>query len=99
MECKLGQNEPFRDTFHPVNVRGMENLKKKNGSQMCLRFHILGYYLDDCNYKSGHDNLASDETEDIKTFTGKAKNNRGQFQTQRRGRNDTRDITPNKNPT
>ena len=29
MECKLGQNESFRDIFHPGNVRGMENQKKK----------------------------------------------------------------------
>ena len=77
----------------------MENPKKKHGSQMCLRFHILSYCLDDCNYKSGHDNLDSDKTEDLKTFTGKANDNRGQCQTHHRGENDNRVITPNNNPT
>ena len=77
MDCKLGQNESFRDIFHPGNVRGMENQKKRNGSQMCIRFHTLGYCFDDFNYKSGHGNLDSDETKDLKTFTGKAKDNRG----------------------
>ena len=46
---------------------------------MSLRFHTFGYCFDDCNYKSGHENIDSDETEDLKTFTGKAKDNRGQF--------------------
>ena len=98
MECKLGQNEPFRDIFHPGNVRGMENPKKNNGSQMCLWFHTSGYCFDDCNCKSGHGNLKLDETEDLKKFTGKTKYNIGQLQTRSRGGNDNWDITPNNNP-
>ena len=66
---------------------------------MCIRFHTLGYCFDDFNYKSGHGNLDSDETKDLKTFTGKAKDNRGQFQTRCRGGNYNRDITLNNNPT
>ena len=61
--------------------------------------HTLGYSFDDCNYKSGHGSLDSDETEDLKTFTCKAKDNRGQFQNCCRGGNDNRDITTNINPT
>ena len=66
---------------------------------MCLRLQTLGYCFDDCNYKSVHDNLDSDAADNLKTITGKAKYNRGQFQTRRRGANDNRDITLNNNPT
>ena len=66
---------------------------------MCLRFHTLVYCFDDCNYKSGHGSLDSDETEDFKTFIGKAKDNRGQFHTRHRRGNNNRDITLNNNPT
>ena len=83
--CKLSHNEPFRDIFHPGNVRDMTKPTKKNGHQMCLRFHTLGYCFDDCNYKSGHGTLDTDEAKDLKDFNKKAKENRNRFQNQRRG--------------
>ena len=52
---------------------------------MCLRFHTLGYCFDDCNFKSGHGTLDTDEASDLKEFNAKAKENRNKFQNQRRG--------------
>ena len=83
--CKLAHNEPFRDIFHPGNIREFSKPVKKNGSQMCLRFHTLGYCFDDCAFKSGHGNLDSEEATELKTFNDKAKENRSRFQNQRRG--------------
>ena len=60
---------------------------KKNGTQMCLRFHTLRYYFKDYNFENGRGNLGSDKANDLKVFNSKAKDNGNKFQNQRRGGN------------
>ena len=67
-KCKLGQNEQFKDIFHPGNIKGMDKPMKKDGCMMCIRWHSLGYCFEDCRFKSGHGKLDELEEKSLKNY-------------------------------
>ena len=75
--CQLTPNEPFRDLFHPGNIRQLKK-PERNGVMLCMRFHILGYCFSDCKYKSGNGVLGEAE-QAMKTFVAQARTNLKQF--------------------
>ena len=85
-QCKLGNNELFRDIFHPSNIKGIEKPKNNNGQQLCLRYHTLGYCFEVCGYKSGHGQLNDAETILVKTFVETARSAKAVFRNNRGSR-------------
>ena len=89
--CTLEPTEMFRDVFHPGNVRFLVKPKLKTGTEMCLRFHALGFCFRDCKHKEGHGTLDADETALLKTYVEGARSSRRNFQNGRnRNGNDQR---------
>ena len=82
--CKLKQDEQFRDIFHPGNVRTITKPKFKSGVEMCLRYHSLGFCFGDCKHVAGHGDMDNEETIEFCQFVGTARSSRAAFQ-QRRG--------------
>ena len=67
----------------PSNVRSLEKPKNRNGQQLCLRFHTLGYCFEDCGYKNGHGQLDSNETSSVKAFVEAARASKSTFRSRR----------------
>ena len=85
--CMLQLNEQFRDLFHPGNLRNVEKPKLKCGTQICLRYHCIGYCFTDCKFKDGHAGLNDTETASLKSFVEGARASRTSYTQHRNGSN------------
>ena len=98
-DCRLSSNEPFREMFHPGNIRTLKK-PENNGVMLCMRYHTLGYCFSDCKYKSGHGVLGAAEAA-MKTFVAQARANLPHFRRHgnRNGREQHHPSTSNTTPT
>ena len=84
--CRLAPHEQYKDIFHPGNLRRLTTRpKNRNGQQLCLRFHTLGYCFQDCRYTSGHGTLNSQEEAEMVTAITQAHEIRATHQQQYQG--------------
>ena len=70
---------------------------KKNGNQICLRYHCSGFCFKDCKFASGHGTLEGEEKADLIAFMAKARDARKNFATKnrpRQGNDQTTTSTP-----
>ena len=84
--CKLKDGELHKFIFHPGNIRRFDKPMKKNGNQICLRYHCSGFCFKDCKFASGHGTLESEEKADLIAFMAKARDARKNFATRNRPR-------------
>ena len=91
--CKLKDGEQHKYIFHPGNIRRIDKPMKKNGNQICLRFHCSGFCFKDCKFAGGHGTLDNEEKVDLLTFMAKAREARKVFANRNRPRAE-RDQAP-----
>ena len=95
-DCKLRQNEQFKDVFHPGNIRTLTKPKYKNGIEMCIRYHALGFCFGDCKHEKVHGDMDDEGGMEFCQFVGAARTSHAAF-SQRRGNNNNNNNNNNMN--
>ena len=96
-DYKLRQNEQFKDVFHPGNIRTLKKPKYKNGTEICIRYHSLGFCFGDCKHEKGHSDMDNEEGTEFCQFVGTARTSHAAFRQRRGNNNNNQNNNNNRN--